>query len=76
MCFFLSDIATSVQWYVRTTQVIFFAYAKSDIAPAVQLWNIPIIPYVIPPMSSEETCLQGFSNDDIFEVIEFAFMQI
>ncbi len=27
-------------------------------------------------MSSEETCLQGFPNDDIFGVIEFAFMQI
>ena len=24
-------------------------------------------------MSSEETCLQGFPNDDIFEVISFAF---
>jgi len=27
-------------------------------------------------MSSEETCSQGFPNDDIFEVIEFAFMQM
>ncbi len=26
-------------------------------------------------MSSEKTCLQGFPNDDIFEVIEIAFMQ-
>ena len=30
---------------------------------------------VIASMSSEKTCLQGFPNDDIFEVIEFAFMQ-
>ncbi len=37
------------------------------------MWNIP---YVIPSMSSEETCLQGFPNDDIFEVIAFAYMQI
>ena len=31
-----------------------------------------ISPYVIPPMSSEETCSQGFLNDDIFELIVFA----
>ena len=34
------------------------------------------LPYVIPPMSSEETCLQGFPNDDIFGVIAFALVQI
>ena len=33
-------------------------------------------PYVIPSMSSEETCLQGFPNDDIFGVIAFALVQI
>ena len=27
-------------------------------------------------MSSEETCLQGFPNDDIFGVIAFALVQI
>ena len=27
-------------------------------------------------MSSVETCLQGFPNDNIFEVIAFAVMQI
>ena len=31
---------------------------------------------VIPSMSSEETCLQGFPNDDIFGVIAFALVQI
>jgi len=29
-------------------------------------------PLVIPPISSEKTCSQGFPNDDIFEVIVFA----
>ena len=33
-------------------------------------------PLVIPSMSSEETCLQGFPNDDIFGVIAFALVQI
>ena len=27
-------------------------------------------------MSSEETCLQGFPSDDIFDVIVFALVQI
>ncbi len=27
-------------------------------------------------MSSEETCLQGFPNDDIFGMIAFALVQI
>ena len=31
---------------------------------------------VIAPMSIEETCLQGFPNDDIFGVIAFALVQI
>ncbi len=31
---------------------------------------------VIASMSSEETCLQGFANDDIFGVIAFALVQI
>ncbi len=35
-----------------------------------------ISPYVIAPMSSEETCLQGFPNDDIFGVIAFTVMQM
>ncbi len=34
------------------------------------------IPLVIASMSSEETCLQGFPNDDIFGVIAFALVQI
>ena len=34
------------------------------------------IPFVIASMSSEKTCLQGFSNDDIFGVIAFALVQI
>ena len=33
-------------------------------------------PIVIPSMSSAETCLQGFPNDDIFGVIAFALVQI
>ena len=32
--------------------------------------------YAIPSMSSEETCLKGFPNDDIFGVIAFALVQI
>ncbi len=35
-----------------------------------------IYPIVIASMSSEETCLQGFPNDDIFGVIAFALVQI
>ena len=35
-----------------------------------------IYPLVIASMSSEETCLQGFPNDDIFGVIAFALVQI
>ena len=35
-----------------------------------------IYPFVIASMSSEETCLQGFPNDDIFGVIAFALVQI
>ena len=34
------------------------------------------LPYVIPSISSEETCLQGFPNDDILGVIAFALVQI
>ena len=34
------------------------------------------IPSVSPSMSSEETGLQGFPNDDMFGVIAFALVQI
>ena len=33
-------------------------------------------PIVIPSMSSAETCLQGFPNDDLFGVIAFSLVQI
>ncbi len=49
---------------------------SGDIHTVCGLRKIQIYPLVIPSMSSEKTCLQGFPNDDIFGVIAFALVQI
>ncbi len=52
-----------------------FVASRNDIRRNVnRVWVSHHI--VIAPMSSEETCLQGFPNDAIFGVIVFAFIQI
>ena len=63
--------------YFITLVVGYFAYAQYDVLfiPYRRVAPLPpkeeAKPYVILSMSSEQTCLQGFANEDIHKALAF-----